>query len=101
MGKLIVLIVLAAFNLILGTFILTGKCDSFVLGCFHFSSTKEEEKFYIGRLRILMGVFLIILAPLFFLLTIEGAKWAGYLFSTAVWTMLIAYYILVYTWAII
>ena len=99
MGKLIVLIVLAAFNLILGTFILTGKCDNFVLGCFHISTTKEAEMFYIRRLRILMGVTLIILAPLFFLLTIEGAKWAGYLFSTAVWTMLIAYYILFYTWA--
>ena len=99
MGKLIVLIVLAAFNLILGTFILTGKCDNFVLGCFHISTTKEAEMFYIRRLRILMGVTLIILAPLFFLLTIEGSKWAGYLFSTAVWTLLIAYYILVYTWA--
>ena len=81
----------------LETFILTGKCDNFVLGCFHISTTKEAEMFYIRRLRILMGVTLIILAPLFFLLTIEGAKWAGYLFSTAVWTMLIAYYILVYT----
>ena len=99
MGKLIVLIVLAAFNLIFGTFILTGKCDNFVLGCFQFSSNREEEKYYIRRLRILMGVFLIILAPLLFLLTIEGAKWPGFLFSTAVWTMLITYYILVYTWA--
>ena len=99
MGKLIVLIVLAAFNLILGTFILTGKCDNFVLGCFHISTTKEAEMFYIRRLRILMGVTLIILAPLFFLLTIEGTKWPGHLFSAAILLILVIYYILIYTWA--
>ena len=99
MGKLIVLIVLAAFNLILGTFILTGKCDNFVLGCFHISTTKEAEKFHIGRLRLLMGLVLIIMAPLFFLLPIEGVKWTRYLFSATIWLLIVTYYILVYTWA--
>ena len=99
MAKLIVIILLAAFNLILGTVILMGKCDNFILGCFGIPTAKDAEKFDIRRLRLLIGLFLIIISPLFFLLTIEGVKWPGHLFSAAIWFLLVTYYILVYTWA--
>jgi len=99
MAELIVSIVLATFNLVLGIFVLMGKCDNFILGGFSFPTSKDAEKFDIRRLRILIGIFLLIMAPLFLSLNIEGSKWPGHYFSVTILSILIIYYILVYTWA--
>ena len=99
MAELIVSIVLATFNLVFGIFILMGKCDGFIQGCFNFPTSKDAEKFDIIRLRILLGIFLLILAPLFLSLNMEGSKWPGHYFSATIFSLLIIYYILVYTWA--
>jgi len=99
MAELIVSIVLATFNLVLGIFVLMGKCDNFILGGFSFPTSKDAEKFDIRRLRILIGIFLLILAPLVLSLNIEGTKWPGHYFSATIFSLLIIYYILIYTWA--
>ena len=99
MAELIVSIVLATFNLVFGIFILMGKCDNLLLGGFSSPTSKDAEKFDIRRLRILLGIFLLILAPLFLSLNIDGPKWPGHYFSATTFSLLIIFYILFYTWA--
>lgn len=99
MAELIVTIVLAVFNLVMAIFVLMGKCDNFIMGGFNFPTDKEAQKFDIRRLRILIGIFLIILAPLFLSLNIERTYWPGHYYSVTIFSILIIYYILVYTWA--
>lgn len=57
---------------IMGLIILSGKGDMLIAG-YNTASKEEKEKVNIKRLRLLMGVFLIVLTLLAFLLVEEGS----------------------------
>lgn len=60
-------IVLAAFLVIMAIVILAGKGDWMIAG-YNTASKKEKEQVNIKRLRFIVGLFLLIVAPLLFIL---------------------------------
>lgn len=60
-------IVLAAFLVIMAIVILSGKGDWMIAG-YNTASKKEKEQVNIKRLRFIVGLFLLIVAPLLFIL---------------------------------
>ncbi len=60
-------IVLAAFLVIMAIVILAGKGDWLIAG-YNTASKKEKEQVNIKRLRFIVGLFLLIVAPLLFIL---------------------------------
>ena len=91
-------IIIAAILLILGIVILAGKGDMLIAG-YNTSSKEEKEKYDIKKLRLLLGLLLIILAPCSFLLVHGQTKTLTCVFFTAVVVLTIATLILANTWA--
>ena len=94
---MIVLIIVAAILAIMGILIVIGKGDNLIAG--YNTSTKEERSQYnIKRLRGLIGGFLIVLAPMLFLLR-EETMTATWSFFAFVFVASIVVVILANTWA--
>jgi len=60
---MIIVYIVAAILAIMGIVILVGKGDNLIAG-YNTASQEEREKFDIKRLRLILGIFLIVLAPL-------------------------------------
>ena len=92
------IIIVAAMLLIFGIVILCGKGDNLIAG-FNTASKEEKEKYHIKRLRLVMGVAMILLAPTCLLL-----RWKDYasgMASFCVITVLLCFtaILLANTWA--
>ncbi len=73
---MIVVILVAALLLVMGIVILLGKGDNLIAG-YNTASEQEKAKYNIKRLRGLLGGFLIILAPMLFLMLNETVEALG------------------------
>lgn len=91
-------IIIAALLLALGIVILAGKGDMLIAG-YNTASKEEKEKYDIKKLRLLLGLLLIILAACSFLLVPEQTKTPTYVFFAVVVALVIATLILANTWA--
>ena len=94
---MIVLIIVAAILAIMGILIVIGKGDNLIAG-YNTSSKEERSQYNIKRLRGLIGGFLIILAPMLFLLG-EETMTATWSFFSFVFVGSIVVVILANTWA--
>ena len=96
-ATLVTAIFIAALLLGMGILILTGKGDMLIAG-YNTASKAEREKYDIKRLRLVIGLLLIILAPCSFLIVAE-ARWAAYSFSAITIVLTIVALVLANTWA--
>ena len=94
---MIVLIIVAAILAIMGILIVIGKGDNLIAG-YNTSSKEERSQYNIKRLRGLIGGFLIVLAPMLFLLG-EETMTATWSFFSFVIVASIVVVILANTWA--
>ena len=94
---MIVLIIVAAILAIMGILIVIGKGDNLIAG-YNTSSKEERSQYNIKRLRGLIGGFLIVLAPMLFLLG-EETMTATWSFFSFVFVGSIVVVILANTWA--
>ena len=94
---MIVLIIVAAILAIIGILIIIGKGDNLIAG-YNTSSKEERSQYNIKRLRGLIGGFLIVLAPMLFLLGKETmtATWSFFSFVIVASIVVV---ILANTWA--
>lgn len=92
------IIVIAALLLVLGIIILSGKGDNLIAG-YNTSSKKDKEKYNVKRLRLVIGLMLILLAPTCFLLNYKD--YISGLVSFIIITVLLAFVaiLLANTWA--
>ena len=91
-------IVIAALLLVLGIVILAGKGDMLIAG-YNTASKEEREKYNIKKLRLLLGLLLIILSAFSFLLVPGHTKTLTCVFFTVVVVLVVATLILANTWA--
>ncbi len=94
---MIVVILVAALLLVMGIVILLGKGDNLIAG-YNTASEQEKAKYNIKRLRGLLGGFLIILAPMLFLMLNETVEALG-AFMGITTVLCIIVVILANTWA--
>lgn len=94
---MIVVILVAALLLVMGIVILLGKGDNLIAG-YNTASEQEKAKYDIKRLRGLLGGFLIILAPMLFLMLNETVEATG-AFMGITTVLCIIVLILANTWA--
>ena len=73
---MIAVILVAVLLLVMGIVILLGKGDNLIAG-YNTASEQEKAKYNIKRLRGLLGGFLIILAPMLFLMLNETVEALG------------------------
>ena len=95
---MVFIIIIAAVMVIMGIVVLIGKGDNLIAG-YNTASQKEKSKYNVKRLRVLIGGFLILLAPMILLsLGKETAKATG-LFMAITVIMCIVLIFLANTWA--
>lgn len=94
---MIAVILVAALLLVMGIVILLGKGDNLIAG-YNTASEQEKAKYNIKRLRGLLGGFLIILAPMLFLMLNETVEALG-AFMGITTVLCIIVVILANTWA--
>ncbi len=94
---MIVVILVAALLLVMGIVILLGKGDNLIAG-YNTASEQEKAKYNIKRLRGLLGGFLIILAPMLFLMLNETVEALGAFMGITI-VLCIIVVILANTWA--
>lgn len=94
---MIAVILVAALLLVMGIVILLGKGDNLIAG-YNTASEQEKAKYNIKRLRGLIGGFLIILAPMLFLMLNETVEALG-AFMGITTVLCIIVVILANTWA--
>ena len=94
---MIAVILVAALLLVMGIVILLGKGDNLIAG-YNTASEQEKAKYNIKRLRGLLGGFLIILAPMLFLMLNETVEALG-AFMVITTVLCIIVVILANTWA--
>ena len=94
---MIVVILVAALLLVMGIVILLGKGDKLIAG-YNTASEQEKAKYNIKRLRGLLGGFLIILAPMLFLMLNETVEALGAFMGITI-VLCIIVVILANTWA--
>ena len=95
---MIVVIIVAVILVIMGILILIGKGDNLIAG-FNTASKEERAQYNIKRLRGLVGGFLIVLAPMTFLMLGEETMTATWSFCALVFVASIVVVILANTWA--
>ena len=91
-------IIIAALLVIMGIIVLLGKGDNLIAG-YNTASPEEKAKINIKRLRGLIGVFLIVLAPLMVLTLREETMAATWSFIALATFLCIVVLILANTWA--
>ena len=94
---MVVVIIVGAVMAIMGILILLGKGDNLIAG-YNTASEEEKAKYNIKRLRLLLGVFLIAMAPLLFVLTGDSITHTSY-FLAAVMILVFILLVLANTWA--
>ncbi len=94
---MIAVILVAALLLVMGIVILLGKGDNLIAG-YNTASEQEKAKYNIKRLRGLLGGFLIILAPMLFLMLNETVEALGAFMGITI-VLCIIVVILANTWA--
>ena len=94
---MIAVILVAALLLVMGIVILLGKGDNLIAG-YNTASEQEKAKYNIKRFRGLLGGFLIILAPMLFLMLNETVEALG-AFMGITTVLCIIVVILANTWA--
>ena len=94
---MIVVILVAALLVVMGIAILLGTGDNLIAG-YNTASEQEKAKYNIKRLRGLLGGFLIILAPMLFLMLNETVEALGAFMGITI-VLCIIVVILANTWA--
>ena len=95
---LITIIILAVLLLVMGIIILIGKGDILIAG-YNTASKEERAKYDIKKLRLLIGVFLIVLAPSLFIIADEPSMEGTLAFACIVAVLCFVVVILCSTWA--
>ena len=73
-------IVLAVILVVMAIVILTGKGDWMIAG-YNTASKEEKETVNVKRLRLILGILLLIIAPLLFMLGDHSDKTTGLIFA--------------------
>lgn len=89
---------MAVLVAVLGVVILAGKGDGLIAG-YNTASEEDRDKYDIRRLRLLMGLVLIAVAPLCFLLNGDAVESCVLVFTAAVVALAAVAVILANTWA--
>ena len=95
---MIATLIIAPLMTILGIVILTGKGDILIAG-YNTASKKEKEEYDVKRLRLVLGVFLLLLALASFFFLLEESVWAQMAFGIITFVLIIPTLILANTWA--
>jgi len=94
---MIVVIIVAALTAIMGIVVLAGKGDMLIAG-YNTASKAEREKYDIKRLRLVIGILLIIVGLLCLLLLEESLE-AGFAFASVTLILTAVALALANTWA--
>ena len=92
------LIVIAVIMVIMGILILIGKGDNLIAG-YNTASKEEREQYDIKRVRGLIGGFMIVLAPMLFMLAGEPALDSMFAFAALTIILCAIVLALANTWA--
>ena len=95
---LVFLIILAVLLVGMGIIILIGKGDNLIAG-YNTSSQEERAKYDVKKLRLLVGGFLILLAPSLFIIADEPSMEGTLAFACIVIVLSFVVVILCNTWA--
>ncbi len=91
-------IVLAVILVVMAIVILAGKGDWMIAG-YNTASKEEKETVNVKRLRLILGILLLIIAPLLFMLGDHSDKTTGLIFAGIVIVLTTVAVILANTWA--
>ena len=91
-------LIIAPLCTILAIIILMGKGDNLIAG-YNTASKKEKEEYDIKRLRLVLGVFLLLMALASFFFLLEESIWAQSAFGVITFVLLIPTIILANSWA--
>ena len=91
-------IILAVVLVVMAIVTLSGKGDWLIAG-YNTASKEEKEMVNIKRLRLILGVLLLIIAPLLFMLGDHSDKTTGLFFAGIVIVLTTVAVILANTWA--
>ena len=94
---MVVVIIVAALMVIMAVLILIGKGDNLIAG-YNTASKEEKSKYNIKRLRLLLGVFMILMALLLLFLLRDNVTYTSYFMLV---TIILVFILLVLanTWA--
>ena len=94
---MVVVIIVAALMVIMAVLILIGKGDNLIAG-YNTASKEERSKYNIKRLRLLLGVFMILMALLLLFLLRDNVTYTSYFMLV---TIILVFILLVLanTWA--
>ena len=96
-GRIIVLVIFAAIQALIGVAYLKGKCDGFIAG-YNTASREDQARYDIKKLRLLVACLHFVIAGLFFLFLFRG-KWTATVFLWGVIVSAVLVLILARTWA--
>lgn len=91
-------IVLAVFLVIMAIVILAGKGDWLIAG-YNTASKEEKETVNVKRLRLIVGLLMLVIAPMLFMLGEHTDKISGLIFAGIVIVLTTVAIILANTWA--
>ncbi len=91
-------IILAVVLVVMAIIILAGKGDWMIAG-YNTASKEEKETVNVKRLRLILGILLLIIAPLLFMLGDHSDKTTGLIFAGIVIVLTTVAVILANTWA--
>ena len=91
-------IILAVVLVVMAIVMLAGKGDWMIAG-YNTASKEEKETVNIKRLRLILGILLLIIAPLLFMLGDHSDKTNGLIFAGIVIVLTTVAVILANTWA--
>jgi hypothetical protein len=94
---MVIVIIVAALLLVMGIVILIGKGDKLIAG-YNTASEEEKSQYNVKRLRYLIGGFLIVLAPIVFLLSNGTLAATGYFLTFTIISCIVVIF-LANTWA--
>ena len=91
-------VILAVVLVVMAIVILAGKGDWMIAG-YNTASKEEKEPVNVKRLRLILGILLLIIAPLLFMLGDHSDKTTGLIFAGIVIVLTTVAVILANTWA--
>ena len=91
-------VILAVVLVVMAIVILAGKGDWMIAG-YNTASKEEKETVNVKRLRLILGILLLIIAPLLFMLGDHSDKTTGLIFAGIVIVLTTVAVILANTWA--
>ena len=91
-------IVLAVILVVMAIVILAGKGD-WLIACYNTASKEDKETVNVKRLRLIVGLLLLVIAPMLFMLGDHGDKTIGLIFAGIVIVITTVALILANTWA--